>query len=1672
MAQEVSNVEPEAFACALHFFLGLLQKQVPRNVSKSSSSSDLKGLSTPTPISAFIRSVLDPMASSASAVSLAGPQKSPSGSVPITMALSRLMTKVRRVQYADSNGSKKVSRISLFPQKFNDYRLLFLPLKALSVCLQNQDPSDRIGALRILLGLTALHPLHADQIGSTEQIMSFLFLSVKKMLSSEDRNASHPRSYSTSAQELQFVQGHSEAEDACILRLLTALSFRRTSTRQEICRSLTLHSVFQQILQRICSSSKTDPRPTENFSLPQMVTFWSISSPLPLKTPEDPVDRFILSELTLALLDLTCSLSSDTIYCESESITNSLMALDKLVLSCFTTLIENFRSPSGGRNTTQILDLKNCVIVMENLSNLKSYLADGISESEGKDTEMAVLFFKTERSDEESVDVLSLVWKGLLLRTPPRQSDITGSSPINVFEDIFPFFRDLSAAIKFPLEIKNDHDLKAEHGRISRNGTFESKRKNVPHLNIAKGGNVLNLIAELGQGDFTPRLSSHLEKLLGLGSNILNDWSVSWPSLPPLVISTKIAYMLQVARTSGGSVKAFLGFLLNGAERDDTGHNRTVGRDSGNLLVAQRLSHSLAAILTGGRVTIYVPIEVLRSIESDDVRSFDGDEDYLSNSSCSSDNFDADFVTSDYDSQDPRQGSRHGVKTGDLSPRLSPRTSGWGAGNIFPRSIGNAASSRGNTGTGRGGRPSSVKMHRRTLYATKIVEQTYTAEVLRCSRALQSVTYLLTDVMSEISRMTVEAITAPPVEAVTDRVFDYTPVTRFLLSLLCSTPRVEEEGSGLVMCLASLECLISLCLCNVNKVDSTLPGASAHYSNNKASTSLVHSAVIANIHLIASQLERLGMRVLGPSLRLLIAVSSSLKLTVLKEETCCAALVRLVVAGLRSQLRSENADSAAAESCGLIIAMGRWHPDTVVAILSRNEVESSLLDLIQDLVKKRSIVAIAPSANQKDLHNRDLHCLCCALEAMVVLTDCYNPSPYFIFDPSWSLLSSDRRLIHRPKENGLAGGGCENLRACAFTGAQAVVQVLYGQPAVRKLESLSTEMIMLLLYCYNAASSLLQLQIRIQSEESCEHITSLRGDLIPALLPLLPLALEPAFHPVFKPQKPSDSLNSINLQPALHLRAEEGASLLVGSAMHFISALLQCDKAILSNLKIRDPCDQPCSRKPLSLYELFSALEIPSWAVGKPFRHLFSQRVPTFEEWSGVTRATTSSGNSSSGHSLVVSGTGTPSPLKQEDKFLRDVQRAGSMLQLVLHLMDAPTASEREDLYGSTDSFRQLNANIGWARDNEFVQLRGMELLSHLALGGVDFCESAILPRQDSQTLNIAALTSALRSNSITDSDGELTPRRRSTLKSGPHGFKRTFPVMGSEKSHGGTPIPRALSALCLALTAGSSSTQSSRHKEEAGPLSLTARGARLRRAFVIALKAIVQTSEGVGCDVIVQSEAHKWLFLFLRAEAEVAPRPPPKTRRSSVGGHAALELFRLIGQEDCSSALGYGEEPLHSPSCTPALCCQVVALLASAGFSNSLCLSGMCEAVLSLMAAHSHILRIQLEGLIALVEMLTGAPEHLPRLNAHTGTSNSIFEEEPSNRNPFASKSPSVPPSARSIAQHAADTISDALDSLEESVTDATVTDVTVEDRKKHLRLLLSRHKKLGLDQESCSIS
>lgn len=1665
MAQNFSNVEPEAFACALHFFLGLLQKPFLRNISKSSSSVDLRSISAPMPVNEFIRSVLDPSASSTNTVPLVS-EKSPSGSVPITMALSRLMTRVRRVQYTDNNSSKKGSRISLFPPKFNDYRLSLLPLNVLSEILQNQDPSGRIGALRILLGLTALHSLHADQIGSTEQIMSFLLLSLKRILLSQDRNASYSQSHSTQAEGQQLVQGSSEAEDAFVLRLLCALSVRNTSIRTVISRSLSLHSVIQDIIQRICSSSKAGSRPTENFSLPQMVTFWSISPPV--KAPEDSVDRFNLSELSLALLDLACSLCSNTENSQNESIITSLLTLDKLVLSSFSTLMENFRSPSSSGTITRIQDLRNCVIVMESLSNLKSYLIDGISESESRDNDMAVLFFKTEPHEEESAEIMSLIWKGLLLRTPPRQSDITDCSPINVFENIYPLFRDLSAAIKFPLEIKSDHDLRAECGRIGRNSTFEGKRKNVPCLNFARGGNVLQLIAELGQEDITPRLSSHFEKLVGLGGYILHDWSVSWPSLLAPVINMKIAYMLQVSRSSEGGVKFFLGFLLNGAERDDSSPNRSAGKDSGNLLVAQRLSHSLAAILTGGRVTIYVPIKVLRQNESDDDRSSVGDEDNLSNSSCSSDNFDVGFpITSEFDSQDPKHGVRHGVKSGDLSPR----TSGWRAGSIFPRSAGSLVGSRGNSDAGRGGRHSPIKLHRRTLYATKIVEQTYTAEILRCSRAQLSVTYLLTDVMSEISRMTTDARTAPPVDAVTDRVFDYTAVTRFLLGVISSTPRVKEEGSGLVMCLASLECLISLSLCNVSKLDSSLPGASAHYSNNKAPTSLVHSAVIANIHLIASQLERLGMKVLGPSLRLLLAVSSSLKLTVLKEETCCAALVRLVIAGLRSRLRSECADSAVAESCGLIIAMGKAHPDTVVAILSRHDVEDSLLDLIQNIVKKRSAGVIEPSESKRDLHNRDLHCLCCALEALTVLTDCYNPSPYFIFDPSWSILSSDRRLINWLKEDGLAGGGYGNLRACVFTGAQAVVQVLNGQPAVRKLESLSTEITMLLVYCYNAASSLLHLEIRTKSIESREHIISLREDFIPALLPLLPLALEPAFHPVFKPQKPSDSMNSINLQPTLHLRAEEGASLLVGSAMHFISTLLQCDKVILSEFKTHDPSDQQFSRTPPSLYELFSALEIPSWAIGKPFRHLFSQVVPTFEEWSGVTRATTSSANSS-GHSLVASGTGTPSPLKQEDKFVRDIQRAGSLLQLVLYLMDTPTAAERDDLYSSTDSFRQLNVNIGWTRDNEFVQFRGMELLSSLALGGVDFCESAILPRQDSQTLNVVALTFALRSNSITDSDGELTPRRRSTLKSGPHGFKRTFPIMGSEKSQGVTPIPRALSALCLALTAGSSSTQTGRHKEVAGPLSLTSRGAKLRRAFVIALKAIVQTSEGVGCDVIVQSEAHKWLYLFLRAEAEVAPKPPPKTRRSSAGGHVAVELFRYTGQEDCTSALGYGEEPLQSPSCTPALCCQVVALLASAGFSNSLCLSGMCEAVLSLMAAHSHIPRIQLEGLSALVEMLTGAPEHLPRLNAHTGTSTSIFEEEPLNRNPFASKSPCAPPSARAIAQHAADTISDALDSLEESVTDTAVTDVTVEDRKKHLRLLLSRHKKLGLDQESCIIS
>ena len=268
------------------------------------------------------------------------------------------------------------------------------------------------------------------------------------------------------------------------------------------------------------------------------------------------------------------------------------------------------------------------------------------------------------------------------------------------------------------------------------------------------------------------------------------------------------------------------------------------------------------------------------------------------------------------------------------------------------------------------------------------------------------------------------------------------------------------------------------------------------------------------------------------------------------------------------------------------------------------------------------------------------------------------------------------------------------------------------------------------------------------------------------------------------------------------------------------------------------------------------------------------------------------------------------------------------------------------------------------------------------------------------------------------------------------------------------------------------------------------AAGAKLRKSFVLTLRAIIETSDITKCDIIINSNIHKWLFLILKEETEFSDTTKLnlKGRRLSVTKKVAMEYYYdNIENFKNISILGYGDQSINSSTCTASICCQIITILSINGYSKILCNSGLCDAVLNYMMVYNQIPRAQTEGLTALIELLHGAPEHLSRLLGPMKSNNSnksfnFFDDE-KNRNPFASKSSSSTTlCASDIAQHAVNVISDILEcSSEENIDDNNdnddvivkdYLDIMIDEQKDKLRLLLSRHKKLGLSQENCTIS
>ena len=189
---------------------------------------------------------------------------------------------------------------------------------------------------------------------------------------------------------------------------------------------------------------------------------------------------------------------------------------------------------------------------------------------------------------------------------------------------------------------------------------------------------------------------------------------------------------------------------------------------------------------------------------------------------------------------------------------------------------------------------------------------------------------------------------------------------------------------------------------------------------------------------------------------------------------------------------------------------------------------------------------------------------------------------------------------------------------------------------------------------------------------------------------------------------------------------EEAAALLVGSALHFISSLILCDVTVAT---LRGASSSPrLSLAPHipSVCDSFSEIEAPSWADGKPFKDLFRSKMLSYEEWCGATR----DGHTATQNLPVLAPTDPSSAplsaLKLDDVSVRErnIKRSRSLLQLILHIMDVSSSPEKDDVFsfGSADSTR----SSGWARDNQVVQLRGIEVLSCLAMSGANVASASI----------------------------------------------------------------------------------------------------------------------------------------------------------------------------------------------------------------------------------------------------------------------------------------------------------------------------------------------------------
>ena len=1067
-----------------------------------------------------------------------------------------------------------------------------------------------------------------------------------------------------------------------------------------------------------------------------------------------------------------------------------------------------------------------------------------------------------------------------------------------------------------------------------------------------------------------------------------------------------------------------------------------------------------------------------------------------------------------------------------------------------------------------------------------------------------------------------------------------------------------------------------------------------------------------------------------------------------------------------------NYDSAC-EACKIIIAMGKTNPDTVKAVLSRCEVENNLIDLINSILNIKSILmkqkeqsnnsnnslfqsssssSSSPSTILK-IYENDLHCLCLALEALTVLSDCYNPCPYYIFDPTWSVLNPYRRILQSSsntrkefsKLNGKNTFTSTEFKRSEFPTCPDIVSQILSifspqndAKRKKKIQLCSLEYLILLKFCFELSSSLLLAEMRnisIPSDSSssssssspsssssslsssisssssiCSSSTSpssfsslvnLRQNFVDLLFPLIPIALESGIlrKKQIKPQTHPSNLDKGNIQNGMI-----GGSLLTGSSLQFINVLIQCDNIIkkinnhdeqnilknenkkneniLNNIQqiIHQNVENLNSRvSPKTVYNFFSLLDTPSWAIGNVFENLFSSMIPTFEELCEVMNCpsndsdsaslilgtdnedednnnnsdnsdknhnkdtninnivsnilsssiyntdTTNSPNSLSATSPSSNSPGppgfySPNPTGftrltrltsiSENPTDMDIHsdasdRAISLLHLVLHIMGAPEQDRGPDNHtirnndnngvrASTGVSTDSSSSMGWFLDNQLIQLRGVELISSIALSGVDICRSQFyvstedtfskkIKKGSNENSNINDYSRRFnyfnKSNSNPNSDMDiglptLSPARRASLlnlnfipkfnpgnspvlRNAVDGLRSSSrdgnDISSFDRSKGNRnsddndmPIPQFLHSLCTAMTTinnnndnnnNNSNKKNSNDNDEKieraeinklnENLNLNlfsidqtkAAGTKLRKAFVVTLKAIIETSGLLGCVMIMNSNTYKWLFLILKEESETLDpiKPNVKGRRTSITKKNAMEYYYdHFDRMENVSTLGYGDEIISSGSSTSSICCNVIILLSVNGFSKSLCDSGIFDAILNYMVVYNQIPLVQVNGISALIELLFNTPDYISKLLSPLKSSNTInyssfnFFNDDKNRNPFASKNSlnSSTLSAKDIIQHAVNIIDDIIDcSFDEEndsididnndndidnknkndsdnnndninnnnnndrIKKSKFNDMIIEQKNK-LKLLLNRYKKICSGQENCSIS